>query len=122
MILVLDLHFMIHQLLLLHLTFKSSPGSSYFEPLLQFYYKKGLAQPLMDLDFLLASVVDSALLPTQKDRQKVPRPEFLHPASSSFWRHQVPARPIVPADNTIVNWNIYFGYFKNTSHFLKAKL
>ena len=100
---------MIHQLILLLLTLNSSLESSYFKPVvvvvlycfLSRIATEGPTQSVMDLDYLLASVVDSVLLPAKKDRQKVPRTGSLHLFCSCL-PHPLPARPAIPADNTVI--------------------
>ena len=91
---------MIHQLILLHLTFNNSLESSYFKPVVLYCFLSRIATegPTQPLDYLLASVVDSVLLPARKDRQKVPRTGSLHLFCSCL-PHPLPA---IPADNLVI--------------------
>ena len=71
-------------------------------PVLKGNYNKDLIQPLIDPDYLLASVINPVSAPAQIDPQKEPRPVFLY-LTSFYLPLTVPDIPAVPADDTIIH-------------------
>ena len=71
-------------------------------PVLKGNYNKDLIQPLIDPDYLLASVINPVSAPAQIDPQKEPRPVFLY-LTSFYSPLTVPDIPAVPADDTVIH-------------------